>query len=887
MPLSQGSSQETISHNIGELISAGHEPDQAAAIAYNEARKEGEDAIEARPTSLDDYAYTPTENISDAKLPIDTEARVSLAIDALSGDKNAPHGQGVQIPADARAGVVRKISGAIGRLNVSDERKQELRDKLSPHRGKASTYIGGSALKALGNWRVGGYLVVFGGPKDAQGEYFRNDCDFHLDWFGGTTRPILYHHGLNDQDTIEEIGYIDKLLPDAHGLWAEGPLDMHDPRTPQVYNDVRHGKLGWSSGSAPHLSKVEPDGGISEWAIVEASLTPSPAAGKRTTVQALKFDFTSSFTSPKDGRSPGEPGTVKEAARRSNGTKGELSRTNNREDRTMTLAIKNHVAMIAAMEKAGIAPDQMIEVLKGYGGDEPDGDEMMADPTELPPADTAPEQPAKDAGPVLEGDGGADIHDSGPEPAQNPPQQPAPPMNNAKTLAKAAGNDARVLAATMQQLMATMKTAQAQSKVQPAQFDNPARSAKSRITDMHTPYHDLDAADMAYMFQLFMGARTPKIMPAEFQREMATKALKDYNTGKLILAPDVANKAIKSAEFQNIVVANDGANWVPDLWSSILWMRVRIDNNVAKNIEVFQMPSPTFEYPIESTDPTIYAVGESESDTEMTLSSNVFTRSKMVTSKLQFSAKKVGLQVGFSTEINEDSIIPFIPQLRGQATRAFANAIDNLILNSDSVTGTGNINYKGANTSAAATSKFLFGGGDGMRKNALVTNTAVAVNFQGGLPTLGKLRAVRFKMISSTNAYGIDPTQVVIVTDPYTYGTFLAIDEINVFMNNGQGATVNTGVVPAIDGSPVYASAEMLLGDSTGYYPSDNTGTLGNFVMFAKQGWKVGYVRQVMTDVSYVPWNDNYILTMTARLAIGKKDTVASAVGFNILTTLA
>ena len=101
-------------------------------------------------------------------------------------------------------------------------------------------------------------------------------------------------------------------------------------------------------------------------------------------------------------------------------------------------------------------------------------------------------------------------------------------------------------------------------------------------------------------------------------------------------------------------------------------------------------------------------------------------------------------------------------------------------------------------------------------------------------------------------------------------------------MNNGRNATVNTGIVPNIDGTEVYASQQLALADSTGYALANGAGTLGNFVIFAKPAWKVGYVRQVMTDVSYVPWNDSYILTMTARYAIGNKDNIASAVGYNI-----
>lgn len=43
MPLENGSSQEIISRNIGELIKAGHPKDQAAAIAYSKAKKSASD----------------------------------------------------------------------------------------------------------------------------------------------------------------------------------------------------------------------------------------------------------------------------------------------------------------------------------------------------------------------------------------------------------------------------------------------------------------------------------------------------------------------------------------------------------------------------------------------------------------------------------------------------------------------------------------------------------------------------------------------------------------------------------------------------------------------------------------------------------------------------
>src|SRR5712672_1974680 len=94
----------------------------------------------------------------------------------------------------------------------------DIKAPVDIHSERATDYFHGPALKALGDGRVGGYLVVFGGPADAQGEWFSPGCDFHLNWFGDTaTRPILYHHGLKDEDMIEEIGYLTSLVTDGHG----------------------------------------------------------------------------------------------------------------------------------------------------------------------------------------------------------------------------------------------------------------------------------------------------------------------------------------------------------------------------------------------------------------------------------------------------------------------------------------------------------------------------------------------------------------------------------------------------------------------------------------------------------------------------------------------
>lgn len=790
-------------------------------------------------------------------------------------------------------------------------------------KAQASTYFGGGAMKALGSGKVGGYLIVFGKPADSQGEFFDPDVELHLNWLPSAERPVLYHHGLREQDIIEEIGTLTKLVRDSKGWWAEAQLDMSNPIARDVYARVLCGEIGWSSGSAPHLSKVLDDGCIIEWYLIEASLTPTPAAGRRTSVQALKFNSLSTTSRLTDKTATGsarEPSAKGRTVGKESVSVAAVRKPIT--EKAMNMATKNTV-LIGAMRDAGIDSDAILKVLEAVDTDnapmiaaDEDADtdteldanpiaaDVMDDDAAVMSDTSADDEDETTKGDAVEGDA-VTIYDSSPAaPVATSSQQVEPPVSQAKAKPKAAATPKPKTAKTQQftardianEVLRQMRTAPAASKAQSFQGRNPAR-LNNRVADVQAKYGDLDAMDMAYTSIVLqkMKRANPDLeispFPAEFYHVLATKAQDEIEDKTLrlgsrdkLLVQRIRTLAVKDS-WNNTGTAADGGNWVPDLWSTQLWERVRIDNNVARNVQVFQMPSPTYEYPVESADPTVYSVGQADTDAENTFATNVFTKSKMTVDKMQFSAKKTGLQVPFSTEMNEDSIIPFIPQLRSQAVRAFANSIDFNLLNSDDTTGTSNINYKGGNTSSVPTANFLFGGGDGMRHNALVNNTTALFSFGGGNPTLQGIRKARFKMISSLNAYGVNPEDLVLIVDPFTWGQMLSIDEINSFINNGRDATVNTGRIPNLDSTPVFPSWELKLTDSTGFVTSTNdnvpsASNYGQMVIFAKNAWKVGYVRQVMTDVSYLPYYDSYVLTMTCRYAIGKKDTIASAVGY-------
>jgi len=768
-------------------------------------------------------------------------------------------------PADAAvtSGVSDSIQGAIVADATIDPREYVVtaeHEPLPTEGGERNYFVGGGVktLSVDGDYaRVGGYLVVFGNPaqKDLQGEYFTPATQLGLDWYD--TRPALFHHNLDATLKTTKIGTIDTLKMDDTGVWAEAILDMRNRYVQRLKQLVDQGVLGWSSGTVPHWAEVDDDGQIKRWPLVEGSLTPAPAEPRRTSIQSIKSEIIA--LDDAEINTPIEPGTVKEASEiaaevtralaEKSYAPGGVNSLPNQEFiyRGVEMSVKMDTSMmIAALEKSGVTSDQIIEVMKELGAAEaaePEG--MMADPATTPDA---------------------------------PPPDEMPPVG--KTF------NAKALAA---ELLQSFKTAPANVKLPGVDAPMPSQVAP-RITDMRTKYHNLSAEDMSFMA---MGQRLKNIRTGNFDlnnglspafyREMIEKAQKSIDTLDLPYEGDISVKSllsIKTNELDNTGNATAAGNWVPELWYSQLWRRVRVENQVASQFRNIEMPSATFDLPVESTDPTVYKVPETTNDAQLSLASGAAIPDSVVSAgKVQLVAAKMGLRVGFSTEMEEDSIIPFIPQLREQGLRSMMNAIDNVLLNGDT-DATINTNINLIDGTPGATAKYLVF--NGLRKLPLVTNVALKVDALGATPTLQMIRSARFKMRSALNVYANRPEDLVIFVDVPTYGKLLNIDELLVYMNNGRGSTVNDGTVPTIDGTPVFASAELLLTNSAGKVDAAQDGTFGQLIIAAKPAWYLGYRRQVTTSIDFLPYYDSYQMTVTTRLAFINKDTVASAEIYDI-----
>ncbi len=128
---------------------------------------------------------------------------------------------------------------------------------------------------------VAGYGVVFGGI-DLDGETFTKDTDFMPDLV--PEKLVMYDHA---QAVKNVIGKTASVEPDEFGLWVEAELTRSADYVAQVEELVKHGALGWSSGTVGHLTRREGKT-IKQWPIVEFSLTPTPAEPRTLGVEVIK-----------------------------------------------------------------------------------------------------------------------------------------------------------------------------------------------------------------------------------------------------------------------------------------------------------------------------------------------------------------------------------------------------------------------------------------------------------------------------------------------------------------------------------------------------------------------------------------------------------------------
>ena len=322
-----------------------------------------------------------------------------------------------------------------------------------------------------------------------------------------------------------------------------------------------------------------------------------------------------------------------------------------------------------------------------------------------------------------------------------------------------------------------------------------------------------------------------------------------------------------------------GAQYVRDLWEG-----ARPESRVFNLLDSFEMSDPTAFIPVEVDIPEMIWVSESTAN-----NSSAYPTVKTGSNRVQVDAKKFIIHQMWSGELEEDSIIPWVPFLRRQAQLSIAHYSDSLVLNGDTTnSSTGNINLDDADP--ADTKHYL--DLDGMRHSAIVDNTNNFMDLGGSAITFNDLRDVRAKMVDSARlmdwAHPTNPDDLVYIADPETADRIATLDEVIKVKQLVQNANLLGGEVGRIIGHPVISSMAQPKTEADGKVsntPGNNT--LGQITVINRRGYKVGWRRRVKVEVERIPSTDQTRIVYSLRLGLGRYTPTGAASGIEHTAVMA
>ena len=233
----------------------------------------------------------------------------------------------------------------------------------------------GSAVKALGNGKIGGYLVrhTSEAAADLQGDYFTSESE--LGFYKEV--PVLYHHGMDKSVGRRVIG-LANLVRDDIGLWVEAQLAMRDEYEKEIYMLAEKGKLGWSSGAVAHMVEREQKNTgtawVKTWWVAEASLTPTPAEPKNIADAIKTSDVTIKQSESNDDELPQETEIeVSEPVSVDNTIFSEDTIMDDNDTKDIAELKASIAALTAQINAPAVEAAKMAAVVKTRGGDHDGG----------------------------------------------------------------------------------------------------------------------------------------------------------------------------------------------------------------------------------------------------------------------------------------------------------------------------------------------------------------------------------------------------------------------------------------------------------------------------------------------------------------------------------
>ena len=270
--------------------------------------------------------------------------------------------------------------------------------------------------------------------------------------------------------------------------------------------------------------------------------------------------------------------------------------------------------------------------------------------------------------------------------------------------------------------------------------------------------------------------------------------------------------------------------------STTMWRDLHLATMVSGLFARIAMPTNPFRIPFEFGD-TVWYRGSANTAGKAT---------NVRTNRATIEAETIKTLLNWSYELDEETVIAVLPELRATLVRNGAEVWDDLVLHGDRSDDGTNINADGADAGAldgaAGLDHFL--SFDGLIHRALVDNPSQTVNHNSGANAdmFNNLRA-------RLGRFGVRPGGMAFITDIWTYIRAQTADTFRTLDKLGPRATVLTGQLGDVEGVPVIVSEQMKLADVDGKVTNSGNGTdTGRLVGVARSQYLTGAVREMLIE---------------------------------------
>ena len=359
--------------------------------------------------------------------------------------------------------------------------------------------------------------------------------------------------------------------------------------------------------------------------------------------------------------------------------------------------------------------------------------------------------------------------------------------------------------------------------------------------------------------------------PGTIEKELQRKNDDLLMVAKILRTPVTELRAwdeFKQSELSKAISATtsgSGSEWVPTNFSSDLIDLVALPTKLEALFTRINMTSDPFKLPLNTARPTVKLLSET---TVKHSSATEIPESTPTSANVQLDAKKLGLQMNFSTESDEDAIIAVLPMLRTQAGLAMAETRESTIIDGDTAA-----THQDSDVTDSDDARKAW---EGLRQLAQATKDMSTFS-----------NANLLSLLQSMGVYWQQNDNVIVVGSA-SMVKVMALPEVVTVEKYGPGASILAGEIGRINGIPIVRSGQMRE-DLNASGVHDGTATDKTLLLVVhRPSLIIGDKRAVTIKMAEEIRTDQKIMVITQRLAFSRTQAAANTFvgkGFNIATS--